>query len=604
MSGGQQSAERGGGVLALFGAGLLWPHRGRLAAGLACLLLLAGAGALQAYLTGPLLQVVLSGGRQGGGYLLALAPWLDPARFGDPRSILLLLAGLLVALAAVKGLAHLGQALLLSGTAERIGHQMRVRLFSHLMRLPLGQHRRLATGDLLARLLDDVQRVQAATVAAGLAYVREGLAALALAAVAVWMAPRMALLSVVVLPLVALLVGALSRGVKRAARRGQEQLGRMSSRAVQGLSAIREVKSSGAEERETEGFSRHSRQALRWTVRRILVRALSPLVNELLASLALGAVLVYAGARIASGTLAPERFVSFFVALVLMYKPIKELGLAVNLAAAGRASTERVARLLALRPERRRQSGPGLAPLRRQLELRQVSFSYPGAGGQTGARPALAGVDLLLPVGRVVALAGPSGAGKTTLANLVCGLERPDAGQLLWDGEPLADRPLVQLREQVALVPQQPLLLDGSVADNLRYGCPDADRDALWRALSAAGLEQVVRGLPRGLQTPIGPDGVRLSAGEAQRLALARALLRRVNLLVLDEPASALDPDNEALLIRTLRQLCRQRAVLLVAHGAALLAAADEVLRLEGGRRLVTAPPAAAVALTPDRAQP
>jgi ABC-type multidrug transport system fused ATPase/permease subunit len=260
-----------------------------------------------------------------------------------------------------------------------------------------------------------------------------------------------------------------------------------------------------------------------------------------------------------------------------------------------------VARLLALRPERR-QRGPGLTPLQRQLELRGVGYSYPAADGEP-RRPALQGVDLSLAVGRVVALAGPSGAGKTTLANLVCGLDRPDSGELLWDAEPITGRPLVQLRAQVALVPQQPLLLDGTVAENLRYGRPDAGQEALWQALQAAGLAQVVRALPRGLQTPLGPDGVRLSAGEAQRLAVARALLRQVNLLVLDEPASALDPANEALLVRTLRQLARQRAVLVVAHGAALLAAADEVVWLQAGRRQ-DPNPEATVALTPGEAHP
>jgi ABC-type multidrug transport system fused ATPase/permease subunit len=291
--------------------------------------------------------------------------------------------------------------------------------------------------------------------------------------------------------------------------------------------------------------------------------------------------LVYAGARIAGGTLAPERFVSFFVALVLMYKPIKELSQALSLAAAGRASTARLGALLELRPERR-PAGPGLPPLRVGLELRGIDFSYQGADG--ARREALRGVDLRLPVGQVVALAGPSGAGKTTLANLVCGLDRPDAGELLWDGEPIGGRPLVELREQAALVPQQPLLLDGSVAENLRYGRPGAPQAELWRALEAAGMEAVVRGLPDGLQTLLGPAGVRLSAGEAQRLALARALLRQVNLLVLDEPASALDPHNEALLIDTLQRLGRARAVLLVAHGEALLRAAHRVIHLRAGR--------------------
>ena len=554
---------------------LLWPHRPALLGGLACVAVLAATNALHAYITGPLVQLVLTGGVRGGEYLRPLVAWALPAEL--PRVTLAMVAALLVGLAALKGLAHLGQAVLLDGAARRIGHGLRVRLYRHLMRLPLATHRRQATGELVARLVDDVRHVEESTVAAAVSVVRQGLSALALAAVAVYMAPWLALLAAVAMPLVGLISGALSRGVKRAAGRGQEQVGRMAGRATSGLSAIREVKSCGAEEREVDALSQHSAEATRWAVRRIAVRAFSPLTNEVLASLALGLTLLYAGGRIAAGTLAAERFVSFFVAVILMYRPVKELALAAHLAAAGRASAERVDALLELAPEQD-DDGAALSPLRQQLQLEGVSFFY--EEGQA----ALDSVDLTLPVGRVTALAGPSGAGKTTLANIVCGLERPDSGGIIWDGEQITDRPLVCLRQQVALVPQQPLVLDGTVAENLRYGAPDATAEELDRAVRDAGLEPVVAKLERGLETVLGPEGVRLSTGEAQRLAVARALLRRVNLLVLDEPSSALDAANERHLLETLGRVGEDRAVLLIAHSDALLQAADEVVQMEDGK--------------------
>ena len=552
---------------------LLWPHRAALGAGLICAAVLAAANALQAYVTGPLVQLVLTGGAGGGDYLRPLVAWAAPA----PEVTLVTVAALLVALATVKGLSHFGQAVLLDGAARRIGHDLRVRLYRHLMRLPLATHRRRSTGDMVARLVDDVRHVEESTVTAAVSVVRQGLSALALAAVAVLMAPWLALLAAAAMPVVGLISGALSRRVKGAAGRGQRQVGQMADRATRGLGAIREVKSCGAEEREVAALERHSAEAARWAVRRIATRALSPLTNEVLASLALGLTLLYAGGRIAAGTLAAERFVSFFVAVILMYRPVKELAQAAHLAAAGRASAERVDALLELPAEQGGEVTP-LEALREGLRLEGVSFSY--EEGQV----ALQDVDLHLPLGRVTALAGPSGAGKTTLANLVCGLEPPGVGRVLWDGEEITTRPLACLRAAVALVPQQPLVLDGTVAENLRYGAPEASDEALRRAVDDAGLTAVVDRLDRGLETVLGPEGVRLSTGEAQRLAVARALLRRVNLLVLDEPSSALDAANERHLVQTLRRAARDRAVLLIAHSDALLQAADEVVRISGGQ--------------------
>lgn len=555
---------------------LLWQYKKSLVAGMGCMSVLAAANGLYAYLTGPMMQLVLTGGREGGHYLLVLMPWLDPADLTQARVALPWIASLLVALAAVKGVAHLGQAVLIDGTSERVAHDLRVRLYDHLMRLPLERHRHLALGDMMARLLSDIQRVRDASIGAYLMLLREALSAVALVGVAVWMAPRLALAAALAIPVVGLVVSFLYQAVKRAAGRGQEHVGQAVSRAAQGLVAIREVKSCGAEEREVAAFAEQSRLSMRWVVRQIAIRALSPLFNEVLASLALGATLVYAGSSIAQGALAPERFISFFVAVVLMYRPIKAMSVAFQLAASGVASMDRVSSLLS-HPTERRARGEGLSPLRERFELQGIGFAY-----QDG-RPALKEVDLLLEVGRVKALAGPSGAGKTTLANVVSGLDRSASGRLIWDGEDITSLPLAELRRQVALVPQQPLLLDGSVADNLRYGAPNATVEDLRSALDAAGMLERVDRLERGLGTMIGPEGVLLSAGEAQRLAVARALLRRVKLLVLDEPSSALDRQNEAMLVQTLRRAGRNQAVLVVAHSTALLSVADEVITMDAG---------------------
>lgn len=564
------------------GAGaLLAPHACRLAAGAACLLVLALTTSCYAFLSGPLLQLVLTGGEQGGGYLALLAPWFDAQQLVG-RSPLLALAVAMVLLALVKGLAHLGQALALDGAAQHVGHRLRARLYRHLMALPLRAHRRRGLGDLITRLLDDVEQVQQAVVGVPVAVTREGLAVLGLLLVATWMSPTLTLVAAVALPAVAIVIGALSRAVTRAAAGRQSSLSALADRAARGLGGIREVKSCNAEAREVRALSRQSRRALGFALRRIAIRAISPLVNEVLAALALGGTLVYAGARVADGSIAPERFISFFTAVLLMYRPIKELGRAFHARASSRASAARVEQVLAEAVEPG-SSDRGLPPLERALELRDVCYAYESTGPER-REAALRGVSLTLRPGRMVAISGPSGAGKSTLANIVCGLEAPTSGELVWDGVSAAGRPLSALRSRVALVPQQPLLFDGTLADNLRLAAPDAGEAALQQVVERVGLGQLVSRLPRGLGTRLGTGAGGLSVGEIQRLSVGRALLREASVIVLDEPAAALDEDNERLLIRTLLRLRTRRALLVVAHGDALLASADEVLQLLHGR--------------------
>ena len=550
---------------------LLRPHRSRLLLGGACLVLLAVTTACYAYLVGPVLQLVLTGGTRGASYVP-----LPALQELSQTSLLVAVAALLGVLALLKGLANLGQALLLEGTAEIIGHQLRVRTYEQVIRQPLSWHRREGLGGLLARLLDDVRRVQDAAVMAPIALAREALGAAALCAVAIWMAPWLTLAAALALPLSGVTIGLVSRAVKRASRRHQEQLGSLADRAAVALGAIREVKSSGAEEREVQAVDARGGGALSWARRRIALRATAPLINELMATAALGGALVYAGGQIAAGTLQPARFVSFFAALLMMYRPVKALGQAASLIATGAASIERVAWVF--RSPGEQPSRGSLPPLRERLVLSDIRFSY-GDGDEL----ALDGASLELCVGEAVALAGPSGAGKSTLASIVCGLERPCSGALSWDGVDITSRPLSELRARAALVPQQPLIIGGAtLADNLRYGAPSASRQQLVRALEEVGLADRLGG---ELDLPLGPpDGRGLSVGEAQRLAVARALLRSVRLVVLDEPSSALDPESEARLWDLVARLRRRSAVLVVAHGAGALARMDRIVWLEGGR--------------------
>ena len=561
---------------------LVRPIAGRVGLGLLCLAVLAASNAAYAYLTGPLLKFALGGASE-----LAFGPRLPIAWATSRASAVVAVLCLLLCLAAVKGLAHYGQLVLLEGAAERTGHRLRVRLYGHLLRIPLRVWRKHSTGDLLSRLLDDVRRVQHALLGSAIALVRDGLAAVALLLTAVVLAPRLAWVGVLVLPVIALTILYLARRVRRSASRSQDELGMLSARAHQGLVALREVKSCGAEQRELSQFAEHSRAAADWALSRIRARAVSPLVNEVLAALGLGALLVVTTRSIEGGA-DSARLLSLFAAVVMMYRPIRGLGQAAHLWAVGQASASRVAVLLkeAIEPELAgcppaRSLSTGSQPI---IEARGLCYTYPN-----GCSP-LRGVDLRLGPGRLICVAGESGAGKSTLADILCGLERADAGQLLIDGKDYNRRPLRALRDLVAVVPQLPLLFEGTIADNLRYGNPQATKREMNAALEAASLRGRIEALPAGLHTVLGSRGCQLSVGERQRLSIARALLRPGALLVLDEPSSALDSENEARLVQSLRRVKKERAVLVIAHSPRLLASADEVLHLEQGKLRTTRP--------------
>jgi subfamily B ATP-binding cassette protein MsbA len=541
---------------------LLRPHGLSLAASLLCMMGVALFTVQLAALIRPLFDRVLLAGEGG-----------EPAlRF--PILLLLFYLG--------KGLCAYVATVLTGRVGQQVMSDLRCRAQAASLHWPLARYADRRTGDLLSRVLADVQQLDTAVSEKLGALARESLVLLGLAAWLVYLDPALALGSALAAPLVLLPLSAFGRRVRREGRRAQAHLGDLSACLQEEISGIRAVKAFGMEEYEAGKFARFSRRLVSANLRALRAAALTPPLMELVGGIAAAAVFLYGSGRIADGRMTVGGFTSFLTTLLLMYTPVKKISNAHMVLQHSLASAERVFEVLDLAPE------PGLdrpgvaveAP-RQGIRFEDVWFRYRDEW-------VLQGVDLLLPAGKVVALVGASGAGKSTLANLLLRFHEPDKGRITWDGIDLARTELGDLRRRIALVSQETILFHDTVERNIAYGREDLSPEQIRAAACAANADAFIRSLPEGYREVVGERGERLSAGQRQRLAIARAVVKAAPVLILDEATSSLDVETEAEVQGALDRLMARRTVLLIAHRLSTVRRADRILVLEGGRIVET----------------
>ena len=385
-----------------------------------------------------------------------------------------------------------------------------------------------------------------------------------------------ALIVAVTIPLIPLFMVVIGKGTQAGTSRQLRTLQRLSGKFLDVVAGLPTLKIFGRARDQAQAIRAVADEYRRTTMSTLRLAFMSSLVLELLAMLSVALVAVYVGLRLRAGDL--DFRTALFVLLLApeAYAPLRNLGASFHASAEGLAAVEQVFALIeADAPERgRRTDLPDLTSA--TLEVCDLVVAFPGRG-----EPVLDGVSLCLEPGTTVAITGPSGVGKSTLLSVLLGFVRPQAGAVRFGGVDVADLDPDVWRSQIAWVPQRPHLFAGTISDNVRLGRPEAPESAVAEALARAGLTELVNGLPEGAGTVIGEHGVGLSAGERQRLALARAFLRDAPLLLLDEPTAALDGDTEADVLAAVARLAQGRTVLLVAHRPALAAIADRVIRLE-----------------------
>ena len=533
------------------------PYRGRFAVAIAAMVVYAAATAAVAYLIKPVIDKVLPKGED-------LFTWCSA----------------LLIVYVVKGLGAYASAFVMTDIGQRVVRDLRDQLFRHILDQSATFFSRHTSGQLMSRITNDVNQVQQAVSETLGDLMREGLSLVGLAMFLFYKDARLALVAVTGAPLVVYPLVRFGKRIRSTTRRSQEQLEELSHVTAEAFTGHRIVKAFGAEGHEERRFKRASQRLYRTNLKVTSALAILPPLMELLGGLAVVGLIWYGSRQIAETTMSPGDFAAFVAAAFMMYAPIKKLSRVNATLQQAMAASERIFEILDTHSEvPERPDAQPLPRLRQAIEFRNVSFSYDGV-----SKTILRDVSFSVRAGQAVAIVGLSGAGKTTLANLVPRFYDVTSGTILIDGVDVRDGTLASLRSQIGIVTQDTVLFDETIASNITYGTPGASREEVEAAARAAHAHEFIITLPDQYETRIGERGQKLSGGQRQRVAIARALLRNSPILILDEATSSLDAESELLVQDALQALMRNRTSFVIAHRLSTVRRADAIIVLERGR--------------------
>jgi ATP-binding cassette, subfamily B, bacterial MsbA len=489
------------------------------------------------------------------------------------------IAELIVVVYLLKGMGSYASSYLMTDVGQRVVMDLRNELFRHILGQSAGFFAQGATGRLLSRINNDVGQVQQAVSETIGDLTRESLALVGFVALMMYYDARLTLFCLTAAPLVVYPLVRLGQRVRRTTRRSQEALEQLSHLSTEAFTGHRIVKAFGTEAVEGEKFKKAGYHLFRTNMKVTAALSTLPPLMELLGGLGIAAALWYGSRQIAAGNMTAGQFVSFFSALFMMYEPAKKLSRVNANLQQSIAAAERIFEMLDTHTEvHEHPNATAIAPFERCIEFRDVGFGYDEGPGRI-----LRGVSFTVEAGQMVAIVGRSGAGKTTLVNLLPRFYDVSAGSIYIDGVDIQHVTLASLRNQIGIVTQETVLFDDSITSNIAYGAKNASREMVEAAARAANAHDFIAALPKAYDTMIGERGQRLSGGQRQRLAIARALLKNAPILVLDEATSALDAESELLVQEALANLMLNRTSFVIAHRLSTIRRADAIIVLEHG---------------------
>lgn len=510
-------------------------------------------------------------------------PWIikdvidDVLTTKDMKMLNLIAVGIVVVF-FLRGIFFFGQTYLMSYVGQRVIIDIRAAVYTHLQRLSLSYFESRRTGAIMSYITNDVAALQTAMVQSVIELFTEGMVLIGSMAAMFYIHWKLSLLTFITLPLVAQAINIFGKRLRLAGAVMQERAADITAVLQETVLAVRVIKSFVREDYEIERFNRENYYNFRAQMKNAqLMATLTPII-EFLSAIGVTVIIWYGGREVINGGLTSGSLIAFLIYVVNLSNPVKRLSRVYAGIQGALAAAQRVFDVLDIVPEI--QDAPDAVELPRikgQVEFSHVTFEY--KPGET----ALSNISLAAKPGQVIAIVGPSGAGKTTIANLIPRFYDPTSGCIKIDGFDIKTVTLKSLREQIGIVPQETMLFNGTVYENILYGDLDASKEDIIEAAKAANAHNFICAMPLGYDTQIGERGTKLSGGQRQRIAIARAILKSPQVLILDEATSALDSESEALVQEALDKLMIGRTSFVIAHRLSTIQRADCILVLNKG---------------------
>ena len=492
--------------------------------------------------------------------------------------MLRLLPFVIVLLFLLKGVFNYGQSYLMNFVGLRIIADLREKLYNHLQNLSLSFFTKTPTGILISRITNDVNLIQGSVSSTITGLLKDAFTIIFLVGVVLYRDWKLAIVAFIIFPLAIIPIKEFGKRMRKFARKGQQRIGLLTTLLHETITGNRIVKAFNMEDYERRRFAEENERLFKTFLKRVKVRALAPPLMELLGGIAAAIIIWVGGYSVIRGELTPGAFFSFLTALFMLYAPIRDLS-KVNLEIQeGLAGATRVFELLDATSEIKEIEGAvSLPPISKKIDFQKVTFKYE-------EEIILKDISFQVKVGEVIALVGMSGAGKTSLVNLLPRFYDVEKGQILIDDHDIRKVTLKSIREQIGLVTQQTILFNDTVRNNIAYGSPNCSEREIMEAARAANAHEFIQRLPQAYDTIIGEQGVKLSGGERQRISIARALLKNAPILILDEATSSLDSDSETEVQKALEGLMKGRTVFVIAHRLSTIRNAHRIIALSEGQ--------------------